>query len=385
MRMMHRRMALALWASGALAATLLGGCGPAVPDTLRIGVLVPLTGPQALRGKDLLNGAQLAADQINASTFKINGKSVKIEIVSVDDKSDLETAKKGAQALMDGGACAIIGSITTPETAAVNPMVTARGLPHLFTSTTASLMGADGGNRFRLLASDALQGRAMGMYAVQTLRAQRIAAVVESADYGRGLSKPFMGALQEGGKQLVATVEVETKGDVTQDMARRLKAAQPDLVVVLAREPQLKSLFKALVEVEFTDVTVLGSNAVRNKNVAGMNIPVRALYATASAIDASEFPSGRLFLAAFNDKFKGDPVWGAHYAYDGVYALADAARRANSVKGRDLVAKLRSIEPQAPVNQQMRFDANGEQVYAGIAVYKAERGRWQPEMRSNAW
>ncbi len=385
MRKMHRRVALALWASGALTTALLAGCAPSVPDTLRIGVLVPMTGPQALRGKDLLNGALLAAEQINASTFKINGKSVKIEIVSVDDKSDQETAKKGAQSLMDGGAVAIIGSLTTPETAAVNPMITARGLPHLFTSTTASLLGADGGNRFRLLASDALQGRAMGVYAIQTLRSQRIATIVESADYGRGLNKPFQTALLEGGKQVVISVEVDTKGEVTSDMARRLKAAQPDLVVVLAREPQLKSLFKALSDVEFTDVTVLGSNAVRNKNVAGMNIPVRALYATASAIDANEFPSGKLFLTAFSDKFKSDPVWGAHYAYDAVYAVADAARRANSLKGPDLVGKLRAIEPQAPVNQQMRFDGTGEQVYAGIAVYKAERGRWQPEMRSNAW
>jgi branched-chain amino acid transport system substrate-binding protein len=382
---MHRGMVWALWASGALAAMALAGCSPEAPDTLRIGVLVPLTGNQSLRGKDLLDGAKLAADQINATTFKVNGKSVKIEIMSVDDKADPETAKKGAQALMDGGVSAIIGSLATPETSAVNPMITARGLPHLFTSTTATLLGAGGGNRFRLLASDSLQGRAMGVYAIQTLRAQRIATVVESGDFGRGLNKPFQTALLEGGKQVVVSVDVDTKGDVTADMARRIKTAQADLVVVLAREQQLKSLFKALSDVEYTDISVLGPNPVRNKNVATMNIPVRALYATATAIDANEFPAGKLFLTAFADKYKADPVWGAHYAYDAVYVLADAARRANSTKGPDLVAKLRAIEPQAPVNQQMRFDATGEQVYAGIAVYKAERGRWQPEMRSNAW
>jgi len=385
MRKMHRCMALAWWALGALAALALGGCSPAPSDTLRIGVMVPLTGNQALRGKDLLDGAKLAAEQINATTFKVNGKAVKIEILSMDDKADPETAKKAAQSLLDSGVSAIIGSLATPETSAVTPMITARGLPHMFTSTTAALLGADGSNRFRLLASDSLQGRAMGVYSIQTLRAQRIATVVETGDFGRGLIKPFQTALQEGGKQVVVSVDVDTKGDVTTDMARRIKAAQADLVVVLAREQQLKSLFKALSDVEYTDVSVLGPNPVRNKNVAAMNIPVRALYATATAIDANEFPAGKLFLTAFSDKYKSDPVWGAHYAYDAVYALADAARRANSTKGPDLVAKLRAIEPQAPVNQQMRFDANGEQVYAGIAVYKAERGRWQPEMRSNAW
>jgi branched-chain amino acid transport system substrate-binding protein len=385
MSKMHRRAALALGMSAAWAAGGLAGCGKSVPDTMKIGVLVPLSGPSTLRGKDLLNGAQLAADQINASTYKIDGKRVKIEIVAVDDKSDLETAKKGAQSLMDAGVHVIIGSLTTPETAAIIPMTSARQVPHMFTATTASLHGLGNGNTFRLLANDTLQGKAMGVFAHQTLRAQRVAAVVEAADYGRGLIQPFSAALREGGREVVAKVEVETKGEISADMARRLKAAQPDLIVVLAREPQLRSLFKALVEVEFTDVAVLGTNAVRNKNVASMQAPVRALYAAASAIDAGEFPAGRHFLTAFSTKFQGEPVWGAHYAYDAVYSIADAARRAGTLKGPELIAKLKAIEPQAPVNQQMRWDGSGEQLYAGIAMYKAERGHWLPLVRSNAW
>jgi branched-chain amino acid transport system substrate-binding protein len=385
MRKMHRRLALALCVPCALIAAGLAGCGKSVPDTMKIGVLVPLSGPATLRGKDLLNGAQLAADQINASTYKIDGKRVKLEIVSVDDKSDLDTAKKGAQALMDAGVHVIIGSLTTPETAAIIPMTSAKQMPHMFTATTASLHGLGNGNTFRLLANDTLQGRAMGVFAHQTLRAQRVATVVESADYGRGLAPPFAAALKEGGREVVASVDVDTKGEVTAEMAKRLKAAQPDLIVVLAREPQLRSLLKALVEVDYTDVSILGTNAVRNKNVAGMQLPVRALYAAASAIDAGEFPAGRHFLTAFSGKFQGEPVWGAHYAYDAVYSIADAARRAGTLNGPELIAKLKAIEPQAPVNQQMRWDGSGEQLYAGIAVYKAERGNWLPLVRSNAW
>jgi branched-chain amino acid transport system substrate-binding protein len=385
MSKMHRRVALALLVPSALAAAALSGCGPTVPDTMKIGVLVPMSGPQALRGKDLLNGAQLAVDQINASTYKIAGKRVKLEIVSVDDKSELETAKKGAQSLIDSGVHVIIGSLTTPETAAIIPITSAKNVPQMFTATTASLHGLGNGNTFRLLANDTLQGRAMGVFTHQTLRSQRVATVVEAADYGRGLAQPFTAALKEAGREVVASVEVDTKGEVTADMARRLKAAQPDLIVVLAREPQLRSLFKALSEVDFTDVAVLGTNAVRNKNVASMQLPVRALYAAASAIDAGEFPAGRHFLTAFSGKFQLEPVWGAHYAYDAVYSIADAARRAGTLSGPELITKLKAIEPQAPVNQQMRWDSSGEQQYAGIAVYKAERGHWLPLVRSNAW
>ena len=75
-------------------ATLIGltGCGPNIPETVRIGVPVTLSGPNASRGQDLLNGAALAAEELNNANFKIRGRPVKFEIVPKDDKGEAETA-----------------------------------------------------------------------------------------------------------------------------------------------------------------------------------------------------------------------------------------------------------------------------------------------------
>src|SRR5882757_7155161 len=85
----------------ALPPLLLGACNSSVPDTFKIGVAVPLSGPTAARGQDLLNGALLAADELNAKGFSVKGKRVTIEIVAKDDKADAETTKQVAQALLD--------------------------------------------------------------------------------------------------------------------------------------------------------------------------------------------------------------------------------------------------------------------------------------------
>ena len=58
------------------AAAALSACGPKIPDALTIAVAQPLSGPQAGRGKDLLDGAKLAVDEINTMGFKIAGKPV---------------------------------------------------------------------------------------------------------------------------------------------------------------------------------------------------------------------------------------------------------------------------------------------------------------------
>lgn len=382
---LNRRATVSLLLGAAALPVFLAGCSPSVPDTLKIGLLTPQTGPFALRGKDLVNGAQLAVNELNASGYKIDGKPVKFELVSVDDKGEVEAAKQGAETLLNAGVMAVIGPLNTPQAVPVIPILAAKGIPHFFTATAAELTGLGSGNAFRLLANDDLQGKAMAVFAVENLKAKRIATIVESGAYGRGLNKAFVASLPKGGPSVVSSTEVGTKDPVSSEMAQQIKAANADVVVLFAREPQLVSLFAALKQVGDLDVTVLGTNVVRNKNVAALPIPVKALYCTATAIDAVEFPGGQAFLTAFGAKFGGAPIWGAHYAYDAVYALADAARRSDSLKSADMLKTLKRIDPATRVLQNMRFTESGEQRYPNIGVYKADRGVWAVQMVSASW
>jgi len=111
-----------LWPLALLATMGLCGCSPSVPDTLKISMLVPQTGPFELRGKDLINGAQLAVDEIDASGYKIRGKPVKFELVTVDDKGEVDAATQGAQKLVADGVLAAIGPLNTPQAAPVVPI-----------------------------------------------------------------------------------------------------------------------------------------------------------------------------------------------------------------------------------------------------------------------
>ena len=56
---------------------------------IKIGSAAPLTGPQALLGKDNENGVKLAIDEINAAGLTIAGKKAKVELLSEDDQACL--------------------------------------------------------------------------------------------------------------------------------------------------------------------------------------------------------------------------------------------------------------------------------------------------------
>ena len=83
----RRRFSASMALTAVATAALLTGCGK-VPDTIKIGVAQPLSGPLGALGQDLLNGVKLAVDELNKSGYTVDGKRVTLEVVSVDDKAD---------------------------------------------------------------------------------------------------------------------------------------------------------------------------------------------------------------------------------------------------------------------------------------------------------
>ena len=379
-----RSLRLALIALSALATLSMAGCDDG-PRVLTIGLLVAQSGTAGARGKDLLDGARLAAEEINQGRFTVGGKPLRIQIKATDDRGDVEVASAQARDLIETGIDAMIGPLNSNQAAAVIPIVAAKGLPQLITATSTTLLGLGQGNVLRLLANDDQQGRAIASFAVETLHAQRIGIVAEKSDYGRGLGASVVAALGKWHQQPVASAEVDDKSQLPPETIAQFRQAKVDTIVFLAREPQLVGLLDSLDKAGWADLAIVGSNVIRNRNVAHRPLAIRALYATATAIDAKEFPEGKVFLESFRKRFGSDPVWGAQYAYDGVYALADAARQAGTLDASALVATLKHIEPNTKVNQQMRFAASGEQVYPTIGVYQVRDSAWSMQMMSANW
>ena len=310
-----------------------------------------------------------------------------MEIKATDDKGDVGTAAAQAHDLIDTGINAMIGPVNSNQAAAVIPIVAARGLPQLITATSATLLGLGQGNVLRLLANDDQQGRAIASFATETLRAQRIAIVVEKSDYGRGLDASVVAGLARKHLVAVASAEVDDKTPLPPQTIDRFSArprSTPSCSSHASRSSSSCWTHWRQARLERRRLSSAG-NVIRNKSVAHRGPTVRAPYATATAIDAKEFPEGKVFLDNFQKRFGADPVWGAQYAYDAVYALADAARQARSLQASDLVDTLKHIEPGTKVNQQMRFAVSGEQVYPSIGVYKVDHGSWAMQMMSATW
>ena len=109
-------------------------------ETLKIGLLAPLTGEVAEYGVAVANGVRLYVEEYNAAGG-MNGKQ--IELVEYDEEGDSAKAVTGYNSLVDQGVAAIIGDVTTGPTIAVVVESQADNMPMITASATAAAVTVD--------------------------------------------------------------------------------------------------------------------------------------------------------------------------------------------------------------------------------------------------
>lgn len=363
---------------------LVTGCSK-VPDTIKIGVAQPLSGPLGALGQDLLNGVQLAVDELNKSGYTVDGKRVTLEVVSVDDKADAATGKVVAQQLVDAGVAAVIGHLNSGVSIETAPIYAAKHIAQIAISTNPKFtqMGFD--TTFRMVANDTLQARAMGSFAATQLGAARYAAFDDGTPYGKGLADGAAEQLKAEKKDVVLRKSYDDKTVAFDELAAEIKAAKVDVIVATLNDFQVLALLQALRKIDYTSVSLLGGDTIKTTDMGkGMGL-IQGVYATSPVLEAKEFATGRPFLEKYIAAYKNPPAYGGHYTYDSMYVLSAAIQKAKSADPADITKALHSINGYAPVIGTMTWYDKGEQRYGAVGVYELRSGNWELRMRSDRW
>ena len=368
----------------AAAALLLTGCSK-VPDTIKIGVAQPLSGPIGSLGQDLLNGVNLAVAELNKAGYTVDGKRVTLEVVAVDDKSDAATGKAVAQQLVDAGVVAVIGHLNSGVSIEAAPIYAAKRIAQLAISTNPKFTQLGFPTTLRLVGNDTLQARAIGSFAATQLGAARYAALDDGTPYGKGLADGATEQLKSEKKEVVVRKSFDDKTVAFDGLAQELKDAKVEVIVTTLNDFQVVALMQALGKVGHTKVSVLGGDTIKTTDMTkGMGM-VEGIYATSPILEAKEFTAGKPFLEKYIEAFKKPPAYGGHYTYDSMYVLSAAIQKAKSADPQDITKAMHSINGYAPVIGTMTWDDKGEQRYGAVGVYELRAGNWELRMRSDRW
>ena len=203
----------------------------AASETVIIGLAGPLTGPSARIGKDLENGAQLAIDDINKQHPTIGGKAVTFKLQSEDDQSDPRTAVAVAQRLVDSGVAGVVGHWNTGTSIPAARVYHDAGIAQVAPVATGHAYTKQGfDTSFRVMGHDDDGGQFAGQYAVQTLKAKRIAVIDDRTAFGQGLADEFIKSLAAQGINIVDRQYVDDKTVDFSAVLTAIRSKNADLI-----------------------------------------------------------------------------------------------------------------------------------------------------------
>lgn len=185
--------------------SILGGSCKA-DEPILLGLSVKLTGARGELGVEIRNGAQLAVEQINANGG-INGRP--IELITVNDKGDHATAQQVDADLLDQNVVAIIGHVTSSQTAAALPQMNEAKTILFSPTSTSDLFNAQDDYFFRSTLSTTQWGTEMANYIYQTLGPVKISGIYDStnAEFTTYLWQAFQEQFTSLGGQIGSSYE----------------------------------------------------------------------------------------------------------------------------------------------------------------------------------
>src|SRR6186713_402003 len=259
----RRHTLAALTAAVVAGSALLSGCDNP-PDTIKIGVAQPLSGNLAALGQDLHNGVKMAVDELNKEGFQIKGKTVKIEIVAMDDRSDPKAGVDVARQLIDAGVVAVIGNLNSGVSIPAAPVYAEKHIAQLAISTNPKFTELGLDTTFRLVANDNLQARAIGSFAANQLNANRFAVVDDGTTYGKGLATGAAAELKKANKEVVVSYSSDDKTTAFDELAAKIKAGNVEVIVSTQGDFQILALMEALKKIDYTQqVSILGGDTIK--------------------------------------------------------------------------------------------------------------------------
>lgn len=285
-------------------------------------VLVPcvceLSGPGAVSGTNLRDGAVLAAEEINKDGG-ILGRQIQID--THDTQSDAQTSRALVQKAIDDGAYAIVGTVFSGSTIVNMLVAQENGVPQLTGSEGPAITEKGNPYIFRTASSAAKGVPALTPYFTDTLKVKKIAVAWVNNEFGKGGRDVFVKEMEKAGIEIVADVPSEQgAADFAADIAKIASSGAAASFVYLNEEESARFLREAnkqgLKIPLVGEVTLTGQKVI---DLAGET--ANGAYAHVGITAGADVPSIRKFSDAFQARYSRGTDHNGLKGYIAVYAI----------------------------------------------------------------
>lgn len=334
-------------------------------DTIKIGVNQPLTGPVAASGNFVVNGAKIAADEINAKGGILGAK---IELVIEDNKSNPTEAVAVAEKLIVRDKVPVMmGAWSSTYTLAVMPKLIEYKVPMVVETSSSDKVTISGNPWvFRIAPTSGMEARAFSKKA-GAFKIHKADFLVVNNDWGKGTADVFQKMLKDKGVTIGAVETMDASAQDLNAQLSKIKSSDADTLFVTTAVEQLTLVLKQIqaLGLKRQVITTGGSQAPDQliaQAGAAANGSYHLLFFPAWFPEASPNPAlAKAFVAEW--KKRGHNFAGlteGFRGYDGITTIAAAISKAGKADSEAIRAAMWSIQVNG-VNGKIAFTKEGPQ------------------------
>ena len=349
-------------------------------ETVRIGVVQPMTGPVAYDGNIYVNTVKMIVDDLNAKGGVLGRK---IELVVEDGACNPAQSVNAAEKLATRDkVVALLGAFCSTSTAAMMEVAKKHRIPLITGISTAAQLTEQGNPYFfRAVATTPMLGNAFGGELPAAVKAKRFAFLVLNDDWGRSMVASYPKAIERAGGEIVATEFFQQSDLQFLSQITNVKASNPDAIVLAANTQQAVALSKQIRELGIA-VPLIGEGSWTSDSYLKLAGPASdGVFGLVEYVYTIRNPINDAFVKEFQAKLKENPTKFAGAAHNAIHIVVDAIRRAGAADPEKIRAALEKTDYNGLVGN-IRFD-DKHQAY-GQTVYLAHVKNGVPEVVATA-
>lgn len=368
----------------AVAVLVLGnGAGlQAAEKVVRIGNIIPLSGPSASVGEQGRNAREMAVEEINAAGGIKSLGGAKLEMLYADSESKPEKGVSEAERMINTEKVHILtgcwnSAVTYPTTAVAERY----GIPFVVPVSVADKITEQGFKTvFRIAAKDSWWTRDQfaflkDMQEEFKTEIKTLAFVYENGDWGKGFAGQWRALAEKNGYKIVLDEPYPSTTTDLSPVVQKIRRARPDVLMLVSNAADAILLTNTLADYKVKPKAIIASG--------GGHADPSFMKATGNnaryLFDIVEWETdvNKPGVKEINEKFKaryGYNLAGESVdAYIAMYVIKDALERAGStdpVKIREALAKtnLRSGPAMIASYDAIEFDATGQNKHAALSI-----------------
>jgi len=353
-------LALSAPASGALA-----------QDTIKVGLVLPLTGVLAPVGKQVQAGAQLYMAQHGAN---VAGR--KIDLIIRDDASVADNSKRLAQELIVNDKVAVIGSALTPSAMAIGPLSTQSKTANVvMVSGTSGVINPN--NPYMIRTSFTL-GQQSGIVAEWAAKNGSKKVVILQSDWAPGAEATavFKDAFTKAGGEVADVIKVPLANPDFAPFLQRARDLNPDTLFVFVPAGQAGTFAKQFAErgLDKAGIKLIGpGDIVDDNDLPGMGDAMLGVVTAGIYSAAHDSQVNKDYVAAFEKVNPMRPNFISLGGYDGMHLIYEALKKTGGkTDGDALVGAMKGMSWESP-RGPISIDPDTREIVQNIYMGKVEK------------